>query len=362
VRAVHEQHRILESGMSDLTVETAMAHARHLAEERRLRSRLEALEGQDAATVQRALTERVDDLVGQVDKLRGGLEHQRRELFHAGLIQTEAEADGSGPASDLPPGAPAEPWSHEYNAAHRALVAAELDDPALLGALRSEADLTAPLGPGFDERVVEIPWAAAHLDGRSVLDAGSSLNHLHVLRWLRPRVADLHIITLAPEARSFPQLHVSYLYADLRDLPIRDNRYDTVVSISTLEHVGMNNAGYGSPQAPAANAGREAAGAVRELRRVLRPGGSLLITVPVGEPAAYGWVRVLAIEELKALVADAPWSASTMRFFRHGPEGWAPATEEGVRGARYRDHFTAGPPGDDRVVAAEAVACLRLTK
>ena len=33
-----------------------------------------------------------------------------------------------------------------------------------------------------------------------------------------------------------------------------------------------------------------------------------------------------------------------------------------VADARYRDHFSSGPPGEDRVVAAEAVACLHLVK
>jgi hypothetical protein len=64
-----------------------------------------------------------------------------------------------------------------------------------------------------------------------MLDAGSSLNHLHVLRRLRPRVERLHVVTLSPEERSFPQLSVSYLYADLRDLPIRDESYDHIACV-----------------------------------------------------------------------------------------------------------------------------------
>ena len=73
-----------------------------------------------------------------------------------------------------------------------------------------------------------------------MLDAGSTLNHAHILQRLRPAMDKLHIVTLAPEERAFPELDVSYLFADLRDLPLSDDVYDQVVSISTLEHVGLD--------------------------------------------------------------------------------------------------------------------------
>ena len=56
----------------------------------------------------------------------------------------------------------------------------------------------------------------------------------------------LHVVTLAPEEEAYPFLDVSYLFADLRRLPLRDETYDRVVSMSTLEHVGMDNSYYGA--------------------------------------------------------------------------------------------------------------------
>jgi hypothetical protein len=98
------------------------------------------------------------------------------------------------------------------------------------------------------------------------------------------------------------------------------------------------------------------------LRRVLRTGGGLYITVPVGAPERHGWVRALALEELDGLTADAPWSDVELTFYRHSPAGWVRATRDEVADARYRDHFTSGPPDESRIVAAEAVGCVRLIK
>jgi SAM-dependent methyltransferase len=134
------------------------------------------------------------------------------------------------------------------------------------------------------------------------------------------------------------------------------------VTISTLEHVGMDNSYYGAAGTEAEDPAIEAARALMELHRVLRPGGELYLTLPVGAAEHYGWVRALSPGELQALVEAAPWAAVQTTFYRHGPRGWALARSDEIAAARYRDHFTSGPPGEDRVVAAEAVACVRLTR
>ena len=99
-------------------------------------------------------------------------------------------------AARYPP--PEEPWTREYAAAHGRFVVDALDDPGLMAPFRQGAELPLGFGIGLDERVVEFPWLLAQgLEGR-VLDAGSALNHEHVLDRVRPLASDLHVVTLEP--------------------------------------------------------------------------------------------------------------------------------------------------------------------
>jgi glycosyltransferase involved in cell wall biosynthesis/SAM-dependent methyltransferase len=291
----------------------------------------------------------------QVDALRTTVADHERKMIGVGL---------SGPEEDgtAPEGFEGEPWSEAYNDAHRRYVAHELDDAELLARFREGADLPYGLGHGLDERVVEFPWLAAQRLGGRVLDAGSTLNHLHVLKRLRPRTDELHIATLAPEERSFPGLGVSYLYTDLRDLPLADATYDRVLSISTLEHVGTDTTYYGGDTKVAEDPQRELLAAVAELRRVLRPSGDCYITVPVGRGERFAWVRSLTPAQLDEIVAAFAPASSSIDYFRYAGGAWRRTDRDGVVDARYRDHFTSGGVGADGVVAAEAVACLHLIK
>src|SRR4051812_23058242 len=133
---------------------------------------------------------------------------------------------------------PAAIWPQEGAARRQALLDEALTSPDLLGRFALGTALPAGYGAAMDERVVEWPWLTSQgLSGR-LLDAGSCLNHPEVLARVRPLVDEMHILTLEPEAAAYPQLRISYVFADLRELPYRDAWFDCVDSISTLEHVG----------------------------------------------------------------------------------------------------------------------------
>jgi SAM-dependent methyltransferase len=168
--------------------------------------------------------------------------------------------------------------------------------------------------------------------GGRVLDAGSALNNSRMLDSLLPRVSELHIVTLRPERQAAWQRGVSYTFADVRELPYRDDLFAVVACVSASE-----------------------------LWRVVKPGGSLLITVPCGRYADHGWFATLDVARLEAIAGRLCPEAFTIELFRVGRDGWRRAPASAVSGLVSRDSRRE-PVDRDGAVAARAVACVRLTK
>lgn len=249
-----------------------------------------------------------------------------------------------------------------YVRRHERLMQEVLASPSHLGAFARGEPLPAGYGAGLDERVVEYPWLLSRGLGKKVLDAGSTLNHGHILDAVRPVVEELVIVTLAPEPRAFPERSISYLFADLRDLPLRDGHFDCVVSLSTLEHVGMDNALYAAgPTARSGDPDHELMAAIRELRRVSKPGARLLATVPYGAREDHGWFRQFDAEGIQRLIDYSEPARSEVTVYRHTRGGWELSTLEEAAEERYHATVRGRPQAPDGAAAARAVACVEIT-
>jgi SAM-dependent methyltransferase len=178
-------------------------------------------------------------------------------------------------------------------------------------------------------------------------------------------------LTLAPEAHCFWQKGISYLFQDLRDIPIRNSYYDTIACLSTLEHVGFNNTLFGCKQTRSQDRAEDFVIAMGELRRVLKSGGSLLLTVPFGAHRDLGAFQQFDRKLLsRAVEAFGESSEVVETFYRYTAEGWNVVEAEDCAECEYvewisrpRDQWPRPLPLEpDRAAAARAVACVRLLK
>lgn len=252
------------------------------------------------------------------------------------------------------------PWTRGYVVHRDAAIRAAIRDPEILQRLRLRSTLPAGYGSGFDERVVELPWSLAQLSDadHAVLDAGSVLNSQHLVEQVLVDGRDMHIATLAPENEAFWRCGISYVYCDLRALPMRACLYDVVLCISTLEHVGFDNSDYlGRHRRPAA--GGDEMTAVTELRRVLRPGGRLVLTVPYGRGVVRTRLRQFDRERLENVASAFGPAAISLEFFRSFARGWQRATQQECDDAAFGSWGSRGNSSEScSLPAAEAVACL----
>lgn len=261
------------------------------------------------------------------------------------------------------------PWSTGYQEARDLFVKEALDNAQLLETFRHSEALPPGYGIGIDERVVEYPWMYARLSlgGGRVLDAGSVLNYDFLVAHPLIRTKNLHILTLVPEGHCHCVHGVSHIYADLRSIPIASDYYDVVACISTLEHIGMDNTSFrgGAEDAP-----RDYLIATKEMRRVLRPGGLFLLTVPFGPYKNFGSFQLFDKHLVERVIAAFAPSTSEETYFRYTPQGWRLSDARACADAEYVPWIMQSP-GErplqcpvqpDNAAAARAVVCLKMTK
>lgn len=266
-------------------------------------------------------------------------------------------------------------WSQGYSAARQVTVVKTLTDTQLMSVFRSGDKLPNGYGVGIDERCVEYPWVIAHLPPQSwrMLDAGSTFNRSYLLDLPEMRARRLHIVTLAPEEACYHYKNVSYMFEDIRSLPMKDGLYDVIVCISTLEHIGMDNAQIAKASKYQENSPDDFVVAVKELSRVLTSGGTLLMTIPFGRYQRYRYFQQFDMARVRRAI-DAFGAARSVKeqYYRYTRQGWNTASGSNCEDCRYVDWvgkvMGCGelprllPEEEDRAAASRAVACVALVK
>jgi SAM-dependent methyltransferase len=199
--------------------------------------------------------------------------------------------------------------------------------------------------PSTDERLIEVPWVLSRLRSGRVLEVGWAFaEHAYIAGLVEAAPGELVGVDLAEGVAPGFETVV----ADARDLPFEDASFDQVLLVSTLEHIGADNEVYGVEGGPDPS-GRSSA--LHELRRVLRPSGRLLATVPLGEPGDYGWFRQDDVTGWIRLFVRAGFFVEEQEAYELVEEGWRSAPTFDPAGVTYGSR---GP-------AASAVLCVELS-
>jgi hypothetical protein len=255
------------------------------------------------------------------------------------------------------------PWSFGYSAYKYDAIADFISSPDFSGFKgRSLPDAH---GYRTDERFVEYPWFFSRLKNseKIILDAGSVLNHRQILAL--PQLADrkLYISTLFYEGRPEILPSPSYLYEDLRNMCFKDGFFDAVCCLSTLEHVGLDNTKLYSPnETDRENDKYSHLKAVSEMHRVLKPGGSLYLSLPYGIYKNHGWFQVFDGEMIQRIVDTFAPERFSATYFRYENDQWNFSNEDACKDGTCFDIHATKQYEPDYLAFARCVVCLELTK
>jgi len=189
------------------------------------------------------------------------------------------------------------------------------------------------------------------------------LNFDYILSHTKLAGKKIIISTLAPESFCYWQMGVSYIFEDLRETCYRDNYFDWVVSLSTIEHIGMDNTKlYTSDSSKKENALNDYVMVIKEFRRILKPGGTLYLSFPFGRYKNHGWYQVFDSSMVDRVIQAFSPKKLIEAHFRYEPDGWHRSSREESKDATSFDIHAQKSYDPDYAAADRAVVCLEMVK
>ena len=199
-------------------------------------------------------------------------------------------------------------------------------------------------GKGLPERVVELLLVQLLYQPKcQILDVGHANAmqcHLELIKAL-PARKNITGIDIAQPAFDASKYYKDSICGDITNTNLEDNRFWRIWCISALEHFGMDNSAYTNEFSiddsfPAR--------ALREMLRIMRSGGQILITVPFGKYENHGWLINYDNEHWQNLLNIARHNCTIYEFyFKHTfGDGWIAAPAKELRYVGYYDQANKG--------------------
>jgi ubiquinone/menaquinone biosynthesis C-methylase UbiE len=130
-----------------------------------------------------------------------------------------------------------------------------------------------------------------------------------------------------------------------------------------LEHVGMDNTLLYTDNKIMKESDSDAyLVAIRELHRILKPGGTLYLSFPFGKNQNYGWFQVFNGEMVDKVIQCFKPVSKIEFHFRYEKNGWRVSSREESKDGTFFDIHKTRQYDEDFAAASRSVVCLEMVK
>jgi len=165
-----------------------------------------------------------------------------------------------------------------------------------------------------DSRIVEIPlmFNMIPFPRKRILDVGCRYSLFSI------QLASLGHEAHGIDINNYKRKHPNFRFreGDIIKSGYPKNYFDIVVSLSTIEHIGLGR--YNDKSNVKGDID-----AIKEIYRITKLGGQILITLPFGKPVDTDWYRVYDIERIRKLLTG--FKINKKYVFRDKNGSWIPA-------------------------------------
>jgi SAM-dependent methyltransferase len=172
-----------------------------------------------------------------------------------------------------------------------------------------------------NERIIEKSWVFRHFPpvgaGIRVLDLGCAESRAA----LELASNGYRVTGIDMQPCPFRHPNFDFVLGNLCTSGLAGNSFDVVLALSTIEHIGLGAGGDTGEELPDR-------AAMREVHRVLKDGGRLLLTVPFGRRAVTPLHRIYDLESLRSLLAGFETEVIEYGVKLDGKTWQCPAAEE----------------------------------
>lgn len=202
-------------------------------------------------------------------------------------------------------------------------------------------------GMNDTERCIEIPWSMSCYNGaKRVLDIGyANAEERYLKEIFKLKIPELYGLDMVKRDIK----GIIGCQGDIRKTSFENNFFDFIFCISTIEHIGMDNSIYFEDTEYSSYGDFEA---IKEMARILKKNGEIVLTVPYGKFNDYKWFIHYDEQRWRDLIKQSKCKVVYEDYFLYD-EGWNKVDKNVLKNVLYKDN---------NAPAAAGLACCLLRK